>query len=339
MDGTSQDGASAVKRARPFILLAILGVIVLVGSIFIGRYPAPYWISPASLWHDELGRRLVLYLRLPRIMTAFLMGMALSAAGTVMQTIFRNPLVCAGFLGVSQGAAFGAALSIIFFSTSPILIELSATVFALLALVFAYLLAWNIRYGDWVLRLVLAGIISSAIFSSGIGVLKYAADPLEELPSIVFWLMGGLWGVTWREFFYVLPLAAAGLITLFFLRWRLNLLALRDDTAFSLGVSPFRERAVALCAAVVGTAVVVAVAGIVGWIGLIVPHMTRRIVGPDVGRVLPASMLLGGTLALICDNIARTLYAGEIPLGIVTSLIGSLVFITMFFRNELRVKQ
>lgn len=323
----------------PLLLLAGLGMLAVAASIFIGRYPAPYWMSPSVLFSDELGRRLVLYLRVPRILTAFLMGMTLSAAGTVMQTIFRNPLVSAGFLGVSQGAAFGAALGIIFFSASAVVIEVSATLFALLALVFAYLLAWNIRYGDWVLRLVLAGIISSALFSSGIGVLKYVADPLEQLPSIVFWLMGGLWSVTWREFFYVLPVAVASLVVLYLLRWRLNILALRDDTAFSLGVSPFKERAVALIAAVAGTAVVVSVAGVVGWIGLIVPHITRRIVGTDVAYVLPGSMLLGGTLALVCDNLARTLLAGEIPLGIVSSLIGSVLFVVIFFRNDVRMSK
>jgi iron complex transport system permease protein len=323
--------------ARSLLLLAGLGVLAVIVSVFIGRYPAPYWMSPSVLWKDDLGRRLVFYLRVPRILTAYLMGMTLSAAGTVMQTIFRNPLVSPGFLGVSQGAAFGAALGIIFFGASAVVIEVSATLFALLALVFAYLLAWNIRYGDWVLRLVLAGIISSALFSSGIGVLKYVADPLEQLPSIVFWLMGGLWNVTWRDFFYVLPVAVASLVALYLLRWRLNILALRDDTAFSLGVSPFKERAAALVAAVAGTAVVVAVAGIVGWIGLIVPHMTRRIVGTDVAYVLPGSMLLGGTLALICDNLARTVLAGEIPLGIVSSLLGSILFVMVFFRNDVRM--
>lgn len=333
---TKVAGKSSV---RPLLLLAGIGVLVIAGSVFIGRYPAPYWMSPSVLWKDDLGRRLVLLLRVPRILTAFLMGMTLSAAGTVMQTLFRNPLVSAGFLGVSQGAAFGAALGIIFFGASAVAIESFATLFALLALVFAYLLAWNIRYGDWVLRLVLAGIISSALFSSGIGVLKYVADPLEQLPSIVFWLMGGLWSITWHEFFYVLPVAVASLLVLYLLRWRLNILALRDDTAFSLGVSPFKERAVALVAAVAGTAVVVAVAGIVGWIGLIVPHMTRRIVGTDVAYVLPGSMLLGGTLALICDNLARTLLAGEIPLGIVSSLIGSVLFVLMFFRNDIRMNR
>jgi len=325
--------------SRQFFWLGILVLAILILSIFVGRYPTPYWMSPSQLWHDEMARRLVLYLRLPRILTAFLMGMVLSAAGTTMQTIFRNPLVSPGFLGISHGAAFGASLGIILLGGSALMIELSATFFALAALAISYLLAWNIRYGDWVLRLILAGIVCSALFSSAVGVLKYLADPLKELPDIVFWLMGGLWAVTWRDLLYILPVVVVSLTVLYLMRWRLNLLALRDEIAFSLGASPARERTLVLVAAVAGTAVVVAVAGVVGWIGLIVPHIARRIMGADVARVLPASMLIGGALTLLCDNLARTLRAGEIPLGIVTSLIGSIIFIAMFAKNDLGVKK
>jgi iron complex transport system permease protein len=327
------------RTIRRFYWLGLLVLGVLVLSTFIGRYPAPPGMPPSYLWRDELARRLVLHLRIPRILIAFLMGVVLAATGAVMQTIFRNPLVCSGFLGVSQGAAFGAAFSIIFLSHSPVVIELSAAFFAFSALVVSYLLAWSIRYGDWVLRLVLAGIISSALFSSGVGVLKYLADPLRELPDIVFWLMGGLWAVTWRDLLYILPVVVLGLIILFLMRWRLNLLALRDETAFSLGVAPFQERMLVLGASVVTTAVVVAVAGVVGWVGLIVPHIARRLVGADAQRVLPASMLIGGIFTLLCDNLARTFQAGEIPLGIITSLFGALIFVVMFLRNDLGVRK
>jgi len=319
------------------LALATLGILVL--SVFVGRYPRPYWMPISYLWKDELALRLVLYLRLPRILTAFLMGMALSAAGVAMQTVFRNPLVSPGFLGISQGAAFGAAFSIVFLSPSAIVVESSAAVFALAALGVSYLLASKIRYGDWVLRLVLAGIVSAALFSSGVGVLKYLADPLRQLPEIVFWLMGGLWSVSWRDLLSILPPVTLGLVILYLMRWRLNLLGLSDATAFSLGASPARERGVALVASVVATAAVIAVGGVVGWVGLIVPHVARRIVGADAQRVLPASMLIGGAFALLCDNLARVLLAGEIPLGIVTSLIGALVFIVMFARADLGVRR
>lgn len=309
------------------ILLGLVGIITL--SIFVGRYPRPYWMSPSLLWQDELAQRLILHLRLPRVLLAFSMGMVLASAGAALQIIFRNPLVSSGFLGVSQGAAFGAALSILFISRTPIAIELSATAFALLSLAMSYYLARNIRYGDWVLRLVLAGIVTSALFSSGVGILKYLADPLSQLPDIVFWLMGGLWSVTWQDVLYTLPVVLPCLTVLFLMRWRLNLLALRDETAFSLGASPYRERGLILLVAVAATAVIVAVAGVVSWVGLIVPHIARRIVGSDAQKLLPASMLLGGVFALLCDNLARTLWPGEVPLGIITALLGAAIFVML----------
>jgi iron complex transport system permease protein len=327
------------QTLRCFIQLGLLALAALLLSILVGRYPTPYWMPPSYLWHDELARRLILYLRLPRILTALLMGMTLSATGTVMQMIFRNPLVSPDFLGVAQGAAFGAAFSIIFLDSSPLWIEVSAALFAFCGLVASYLLARSIRYGDWVLRLILAGIAIGALLSSGVGVLKYMADPLQQLPEIVFWLLGGLWAVTWRDLFYILPVVVPSLAILFLMRWRLNLLSLREETAFSLGSAPSRERALVLVAAVAATAVVVAVAGVVGWIGLIVPHIARRLVGADAQRALPASMLIGGIFGLLCDDLARTLLAGEIPLGIVTSLAGALIFIGMFVTDGLGVQR
>jgi iron complex transport system permease protein len=324
-------------RTRRLLGLGLVVAGILILSVFVGRYPSPYWMPPSVLRDDELARRLVLYLRLPRILTAFLMGAVLAAAGVVQQTVFRNPLVSPGFLGVSQGAAFGAALSIVLLGDAPVLVELCAAIFSVIALGVSYFLAWRIHYGDWVLRLVLAGIVSSALFSSGVGVLKYVADPLKELPEIVFWLMGGLWSVTWQDLLYILPPVLFSLTILYLMRWRLNLLALRDETAFSLGITPVRERMLVLLASVLGTAAVVAVGGVVGWIGLIVPHIARRLVGADAEKVLPVSVLIGGAFALLCDNLARTLWAGEIPLGIMTALLGALTFIVMFIRKDWRL--
>jgi iron complex transport system permease protein len=328
-----------MRPARRFLFLGGVVVFALLLSLFMGRYPAPYWMPISRLMEDELAQRLVLQLRLPRILTAFLMGMALSAAGAAMQMIFRNPLVSPGFLGVSQGAAFGAAFSIIFLDKSPLTVEISAAFFAFTGLMISWLLAENIRIGDWVLRLILAGIATSALFSSGVGVLKYLADPLRELPDIVFWMLGGLWSVSWEDLVAILPVVAPSLLVLFLMRWRINLLSLRDETAFSLGASPRFERVVVLVVAVAATAAVVAVAGVVGWIGLIVPHMARWLVGSDTQRALPAAMLIGGIFAVLCDNLARTLRAGEIPLGVVTSFAGALIFILMFLSHNLRVRR
>lgn len=291
-------------------------------------------MSPASLWQDQLAQSLVLNLRLPRLLTACLLGATLAGAGTVLQMIFRNPLVEPGFLGVSQGAAFGAALAIVLVGSSTLLVQASAAFFAMLGLVFAYLLARHTHFGGWILRLVLAGIAVSALFAAGVGALKYLADPLTQLPEIVFWTMGGLWGITWSQALRTLPIVVPCLVVLYLMRWRLNLLTLEDATAFSLGVVPGRERSIVLFAAVTATAVVVSVAGVVGWIGLIVPHLARRWFGTDTQRALPAAVLLGSIFSLICDNLARTALPGEIPLGILTSLFGSLLFVLLMLGSN-----
>jgi iron complex transport system permease protein len=278
------------------------------------------------LWEDPLARRLVLNLRLPRVIAAALLGMVLSTAGAVLQMLFRNPLVEPGFLGVSQGAAFGAALGIIVLNASALGLQVIAALFAVLGLALSYALARHIRFGGWTLRLILAGIAISAFFSAGVGFLKYVADPLTQLPELVFWLLGALWGVTWPETLSILPVSLIALIVAYAMRWRLNLLALDDRVALSLGTAPARERAVLLGAVVAATAAVVSIAGMVGWVGLIVPQLARRIFGADAQRSLPGAMLLGGIFALVCDDIARTAFAGEIPLGIVTSLLGALLF-------------
>src|SRR6056297_1554014 len=309
------------------VLLAAIVLLVLAASVFIGRYPEPFWMSPELLTKDVLANRLVFNLRLPRILAALMLGMTLAAAGSVLQMIFRNPLVEPGFLGVSQGAAFGAALSILFFSSHPVSIELSSTVFGLLGLFASYWLSTRVRFGGWVLRLILSGIAVSALFSAGIGLLKYMADPLSELPEITFWLLGGLYRITWRDFLYVLPFGLVGLSTVWLMRWRLNLLCLNDETAYSLGARLTRERLVLLVAIVSATAALTAISGIIGWVGLIVPHIARRIAGASAEKAIPVAMLLGGAFTLASDNLARTLLAGEIPLGILTSAIGALLFI------------
>ena len=290
-----------------------------------------------TLLNDQLGQQLVLNLRLPRLITSALLGMSLAAAGGVMQMLFRNPLVEPGFLGVTQGAGFGAALSILFLSVSPLVIELSAAGFAVIGLLLSYFIARRIRFGGWVLRLVLSGIAVSALFSAGLGILKYMADPTSQLPEIVFWLLGGLWSVTWSDLFFILPAVVIGLIIIFLMRWRLNLLAVNDETAFSLGVAVGRERVLLLGASVLVTAAVVSVAGIVGWIGLIIPHIARRIAGANADAFIPVSMSLGAVFGMICDDIARVLTTGEIPLGIITSLLGAGIFLVMMTARSIRI--
>jgi iron complex transport system permease protein len=321
-------------------IAVILGATVAV-SLFVGRYPGPGpgIIAPDRLATDDLAQRLVLNLRLPRLLTAVMLGMSLSAAGAVFQQIFANPLVEPGFLGVSQGAAFGASLAIVFLGSAAWLVQGSAAAFALAGLGFSYFLARRGRFGGAVLRLVFAGIAVSALFSAGVGALKYAADPLSQLPEITFWLLGGLASVTWDQTWSIAPVVVASLFVIYRMRWRLNLLSLDDATAFSMGATPGRERALLLAAAVAATAAVVSVCGMVGWVGLIVPHIARRLFGADARYSVPAALLIGGLFGVLCDDVARTLLAGEIPIGILTSLIGALFFLVIMITYGHPVEQ
>jgi iron complex transport system permease protein len=281
----------------------------------------------------------VLNLRLPRILTAILLGMSLSAAGTVFQMIFGNPLMEPGLMGVSQGASFGAALYIVCVGTSAWLIQANAALFGLIGMGLSYFVARRVRYGGWVLRLVLAGIAVSALFSSGLGIIEYLADPTTQLAQITFWLLGSLSSITWPPLLAIVPAVLVSLFIIYRMRWRLNLLSLSDETAFSLGAAPGRERLLLLVAAVVATSAVISVSGMIHWVGLIIPHIARRISGADASHSLPTSLVLGGLFTLICDTLARTVYAGEIPLGILTSLIGALIFIILMVNNKLPVQK
>ncbi|MCK4543358.1 MAG: iron ABC transporter permease [Spirochaetales bacterium] len=317
-----------------FILLIVFAV-----ALLLGRYPKAGLMSPALLQEDPLAQKLLLNLRLPRVLTALLLGMALSGAGMVFQMIFANPLVEPGFLGVSQGAAFGASVSIVFVTTSIWAIQGFAASFAILGLGFSYFIARKVRFGGWVIRLILAGISVSALFTAGIGILKYIADPVSQLPEITFWMLGGLWNITWREYLTILPIVAPSLIIIYLMRWRLNLLCLNDETSFSLGIAPGRERIVFLLLATLATASVISVSGIVGWVGLIVPHIARRLYRSDTRYALTGSMLLGGMFTLICDSIARTVLMGEIPLGILTSAIGATIFMALLMTRTVKVEK
>ncbi len=314
---------------RSLTILTLLLITIFVLSALVGRYPAPGILSSERIAQDELAQRLLFNLRLPRLLTALLLGVTLSAAGMVFQLLFSNPLVEPGFLGVSQGAAFGAAFSIVLLGGPAFITQTSASFFALAGLGFSYLLAHRLRYGGWILRLVLAGIAVSAFFSAGLGLLKYLADPLTQLPEITFWLLGGLASLTWSKLLSILPVVLAGLVIIYLYRWRLNLLALNEQTSFSLGIAPGRERWLLIFAAVLPTASLISVSGMIGWVGLIIPHIARRMFHADSRFSLPAAMLLGGIFTMFCDDLARILVAGEIPLGILTSLFGALIFLAM----------
>jgi iron complex transport system permease protein len=323
------------QRVR-LLLLSIVLLAVTLLAVLAGRYPQAGFISPWAAVRDPLAMSLILGLRLPRVIAALILGAGLAAAGTVFQMLFANPLVEPGFLGVSQGAAFGASLSIVAFSSALWAIQLSAGICALAGLALSYLIARHFKFGGWVLRLILAGIAVSALFAAGVGLIKYTADPLSELPEITFWMLGGLWGVDWKQVTSILPISVIGLLILFGYRWRLNLLSMDDRTAFSLGLAPFRERILLLLTATVVTSAAISISGIVGWAGLIVPHISRRVLSSDGRTALPGSMVIGAIYIVVCDTTARTLLDGEIPLGVLTSLIGAGLFIVLLTRRQIR---
>jgi iron complex transport system permease protein len=305
-------------------------------ALLLGRYPKPGFTDPRILFSDLLAGQIFIRLRLPRVLLSVLLGMTLATSGAVFQLIFSNPLVEPGFLGVTQGAAFGAVLAILLFGGSLPAIQLSAALCGIAGLGLAYLLARKIRFGGWILRLILSGLAVSALFTAGIGIFKYAADPLTQLPEITFWLLGGLSHVSWAELLWVFPLASVGLSLMMLFRWRVNVLTLSDETAFALGTSAQRFRLVLIVVAALAVAAVVSVSGIVLWLGLIVPHLARRILGADGRYSLPGALLIGGGFGLVCDTLARMLLPGEIPLGILSSLLGAILFAVILTRRGFR---
>ena len=328
--------ATLRRQRRGLVILLVLLAVTLILAVLTGRYPSPGLISPAQLLEDPLAQSLVLNLRLPRIIAALLLGSGLAAAGLVFQMIFANPLVEPGFLGVSQGAAFGASVSIVAFAPALWIIQLSSALFALIGLAVSYIMARHFHFGGWVLRLILAGIAVSALFSSGIGIVKFVADPMSQLPEITFWMLGGLWSVDWQQTRSILPVCIIGITLLLGYRWRLNLLSMDDRTAFSLGLAPFRERLLLLVTATAVTAATISISGIVGWVGLIVPHIARRLFSSDGRFALPASMIIGAIYVVVCDTLARTVLDGEIPLGVLTSFIGAGLFLVLLTKKRIK---
>ena len=310
--------------------LALLALVVLAFSV--GRFP----VSAGDLLGALLGQpvpenvQTVLFkVRGPRVLAALLVGAALAAAGTAYQGMFRNPLVSPDLLGVATGAALGAVLGI-FLSRDVWTIQAFAFAGGLAAVALVYWISSAVPRHDPLLALVLTGIVIGTLLGSGIALLKYLADPYNQLPAITYWLLGSLASVNPGDLGVVALFALAGLAPMLLLRWRMNLLALPDDEARALGVDTKRLRLVVIAAATLMTAAAVAVSGIIGWIGLIIPHAARLLVGPDFGRLLPLSMLLGAAFLLAVDTACRTIAAIEVPPGVLTAMLGTPFFLWLF---------
>ncbi len=324
------------NRRRIALWAASLPILV-VGALLVGRYPTTGLMNPLLLQSDALALRLVVSLRAPRVVAAMLVGAGLGMSGVVLQMLFGNPLVEPGLIGVSQGSAFGAALLLVAFAPPLWAVQIAAMAGAVAGLLISYRIARRIRFGGWTLRLVLAGIAVSALFSAGVGLVKFVADPTNELPAITFWLLGGLSATTWSRLIQIVPLLVPALLIVSLRAWRINVLATEDRVAFSLGSTPARERLLLLAAVTAITGALVSISGIVGWVGLLVPHAARRLAGADSRRSIPVAALLGALFVLASDTIARTLIPGEIPLGVVTSLFGALGFVALLSRNAVRI--
>ena len=319
--------------------LAVLFIL----SLFIGRMeitPADMlgwigqWLQGGSL--EPNSKSLVfLDIRLPRSLTAVLTGTGLAIAGAVYQGLFRNPLVSPDILGVSAGCAFGAALGLVLPGTQFGVIRFLAFLFGLSAVGMAAGIARTVAVRP-VLVLILAGLVVTSLFNALLMILQYTADPYSQLPAIVFWIMGSLHRAAWNDVQLIAPVVLAGLGIIHLLRFKLNVLSLGDVQATSLGLNPRLYRFMFIAISSLMVAVTVSACGQIGWIGLVIPHMARTWVGPDHRVMLPVTAMMGGTFLLGADLAARSLTAAELPVSILTSLIGGPIFAFLLYRNRAR---
>lgn len=341
--GTASGHAAATVTATQAIVLPVLAILM-VAAVLAAMSAGAFPVSIGGIF-DALGKaiagvppstaeeRVIVSIRGPRVMAALVVGASLAAAGVVYQGLFRNPLVSPDVLGVSAGAGLGAVLGIF----------LSLPIFAIQALAFAcglatvgivYLIAAAVQGRDPSLVLVLGGVVIGALAGAAISLLKILADPYDQLPAITFWLLGSLASTRGGELWSVLPAVCAGLVPLVLLRWQINVLAMGDDEAKALGVEAGTLRAIVIAAATLITASVVAISGVIGWVGLIIPHIARMLVGPNFERLLPAAMMLGAAYLVLVDTLARSLGRIEVPIGILTAAVGAPFFLWLLWRGR-----
>ena len=322
----------------------ILGLLVFLSSVFcllfLGRYP----ITPKELIEVVASRILpiektwtsavehvIFQVRLPRVLLAALIGAGLSCAGAAYQGIFQNPMVSPSVLGASAGAAFGAALGL-FFSMNYGEITVLAFLFGIGAVLLVCLIGSRVRQNQ-TLGLVLAGMMVGSLFSSAVSFLKLVADTNNTLPAITYWLMGSLSGTRMRDLVFAAPLLIVGMAVVYLMRWKINVLTLGEEEAKCIGVDTKRVRWIVVGAATLITAAAVSVSGLIGWVGLVIPHLARMLVGNDYRKMVPASLLLGASYMMVVDNVSRLLLAKEIPIGILTAFIGAPFFLYLILKE------
>ena len=333
------DSLARMSNARSAVPGFAIAVAVLIAGLLlaltVGRYPVGLGDLLSVLYAKATGHRadvvpavesVILQVRGPRVIAAMLVGAALAVAGTAFQGLFRNPLVSPDILGASSGAALGAVIGI-YLSLGVFAIQLVAFVGGLIAVAIVYVIGASVRSRDPILVLVLTGVVVGSLFGAGVGLVKYLADPYNQLPAMTFWLLGSLSATGIADLLPLFGPVALGAAVLIALRWRMNVMSLPEEEARALGVATGPLRIAIVAAATLVTSASVATAGIIGWVGLVVPHLARSLVGPDFARLLPAAAILGGGYLLLIDTLARTMAQVEIPLGILTAVIGTPFFI------------
>lgn len=326
-------------RRRFTLWMTAMGALILICALM-ALCMGQFHIAPARVLRELFSpgaaegvkdnvRTTLFNIRIPRICMALIAGAGLAASGAAFQSLFANPLATPDTLGVANGASFGAALGILLGGSAPV-VQALALLFGVLAVVLVFAVTRGMGgRSPSLLMVILAGMVISSLFSALVSLIKYVADPQDVLPVITFWLMGRFSGVTRRGLLLALPLIALGTLVIFLLRFRLNALSLSEEEAKALGVNLRRVRALVITAAAMTTAAVVSVCGVIGWVGLLIPHIARMIFGNDNRYVVPASIAAGGLFLLIVDTLARCVNAAEVPVSILTAVIGAPVFILL----------
>lgn len=323
-----------------FLLLTIFLILCFIFSFVLGRYP----VAPLELikvltaqvipiettWTSEV-ETVIFQIRFPRVLAAVIIGAALSCAGATYQGLFQNPMVSPDLLGASAGAGFGAALAI-FLGLSKYGISISAFSFGMISVFLVWIVSTRVKSNPS-LGLILTGIMVGSLFSAGLSFIKLVADPNNELPAITYWLMGSLSSIRQQDLLLCAIPILMGLITLMFLRWKLNVMTMGEEEAQTMGVNTKVLRVLVIACATLVTTASVSVSGMIGWVGLVIPHFARMLVGADYRVLLPASMLLGASFLLIVDNFSRLLATQEIPLGILTAFVGAPFFMYLILRE------
>ena len=325
------------------ILIALSPVVCFLFSMSIGHYEISAYevldmlfskLTASEMRYGDMMQTVVFEVRLPRVILAMMVGCSLSVSGAVYQCVFKNPMASPNILGTSSGAGLGTALAIIF-SFGAIYTQMISFAFGLLAVAITYAISAKIgRRGNLILVFVLTGILVSTVFQALISLVKYTADPYEKLPAITFWLMGSLSTAGKNDILIILIPFLLGIVPLFLMRWRLNILSLGDDDVKCLGIDVRNLRLIVIGCSTLLTASCVSVAGIIGWVGLIVPHIARMLVGSNFIALLPGSALIGATYLLLIDDTARGIFKAEIPLSILTALIGAPYFIYLLVKTK-----